>query len=227
MIRYALITEKMPREFLLLQGTGCRWKRCTFCDYHTDVSNDPFDINKDVLSQVTGQYGVLDIINSGSCLELDDDTLNLISQVVSDKKIHTLWFETHWMYRGELQKFADKFPNTTVKFRTGVETFDTEIRDSFKKGISESVTVHDIAKYFQGVCLLVGIFGQTKESVSRDIELALSHFEYFSVNIFVENSTNVKRDNSLVAWFLNEWCEKLKNNPKAELLILNTDLGVG
>ena len=74
MERYALIHKKFPREFVLLQGTGCRWGKCTFCDYYTDVSNDPFEINKAVLSHVTGQYGVLDVINSGSGIELDKDT---------------------------------------------------------------------------------------------------------------------------------------------------------
>ena len=61
MQRYSLITEKFPREFLLLQGTGCRWAKCTFCDYHTDANQSPFETNKKVLEQVTGVYGVLDI----------------------------------------------------------------------------------------------------------------------------------------------------------------------
>ena len=29
MDRYSLIYTKMPREFVLLQGTGCRWGKCT------------------------------------------------------------------------------------------------------------------------------------------------------------------------------------------------------
>ena len=43
MERYALIHTVMPRELVLLQGQGCKWKQCTFCDYHTDVSQDPRD----------------------------------------------------------------------------------------------------------------------------------------------------------------------------------------
>ena len=78
MERYALISTKMPREFVLLQGTGCRWKKCTFCDYHEDVSEHPFQVNAPILRQVTGQYGVLDVINSGSALELDEDTLYVV-----------------------------------------------------------------------------------------------------------------------------------------------------
>ena len=34
LIRYSEITKGMKREFLLLQGTGCRWRKCTFCDYY-------------------------------------------------------------------------------------------------------------------------------------------------------------------------------------------------
>ena len=69
MQRYSLITEKFPREFLLLQGTGCKWAKCTFCDYHSDTSETPFKTNRKVLEQVTGVYGVIDIINSGSAMD--------------------------------------------------------------------------------------------------------------------------------------------------------------
>ena len=227
MIRYSLITEKLPREFVLLQGTGCKWKQCTFCDYHLDTSANPFSINQNALKQVTGQYGVLDIINSGSCFELDYETLAYITAVVKEKKIHTLWFEAHWMYRNELSGFADLFPGTIVKFRTGAETFDPLIRNTWKKGIPSSVTAQDIAKYFQGICLLFGIYGQTEKSISTDIELALANFEYFSLNAFEENTTSTMRDQILIDWFTETWLEKLKNNPKVEILISNTGLGVG
>ena len=68
MDRYSLIDTKLKREFVLLQGLGCRWRRCAFCNYHEDVSESPYEINKEVLSQVTGVHGVLDVINSGSAM---------------------------------------------------------------------------------------------------------------------------------------------------------------
>ena len=80
MDRYSLIHTKMPREFVLLQGQGCRWRGCTFCNYHEDVSDSPFEVNKEVLSRVTGVYGVLDVINSGSAMELDNRTIELIKE---------------------------------------------------------------------------------------------------------------------------------------------------
>ena len=227
MERYALISTKMPREFVLLQGTGCRWKKCTFCDYHDDVSEHPFQVNAPVLRQVTGQYGVLDVINSGSALELDEDTLSLIKEVVKEKHIHTLWFEAHYMYRKKLADFARQFAPVQVKFRCGVETFDAELRDSWKKGIPSSVTPEDIARYFQGVCLLCCTQGESKERIIRDIDIAKKHFEYFSVNVFCNNTTPVQQDAELASWFAREVYPRIKDEEGIEVLMENTDLGVG
>ena len=227
MDRYALIHTKMPREFVLLQGTGCRWKKCTFCDYHDDVSEHPFTINEPVLRQVTGQYGVLDVINSGSALELDEETIALIKEVVKEKQIHTLWFEAHYMYRKKLADFARQFAPVQVKFRCGVETFDAGLRDAWKKGIPSSVTPEDVAKYFQGVCLLCCTQGESKEHIMKDIEIAQTHFEYFSVNVFCNNSTSVKQDKELAQWFAREVYPQIKDEEGIEILMENTDLGVG
>ena len=227
MDRYSLIHTKMPREFVLLQGTGCRWKKCTFCDYHEDASENPFLVNKAVLQQVTGQHGVLDIINSGSAMELDEETLQLIQEIVREKQIHTLWFEAHYMYRKKLADFAQRFAPAQVKFRCGVETFDTALRDRWKKGVPSSVTPEDIARHFQGICLLFGTQGENKEHVLKDIEIARKHFEYFSLNAFCNNSTSEKQDASLIAWFTQEVYPQIKDDPRIEILLENTDLGVG
>ena len=227
MERYALIHTKMPREFVLLQGTGCRWRKCTFCDYHQDVSENPFTVNESVLRQVTGHYGVLDVINSGSALELDDDTVALINHVVKEKQIHTLWFEAHYMYRKKLADFASRFAPAKVKFRCGVETFDPTLREEWKKGIPASVTPEDVAKYFQGVCLLCCTQGESKERIFNDIRIAREHFEYFSVNVFCNNSTPVKQDSELAGWFAREVYPQIKDVDGIEVLMENTDLGVG
>ena len=227
MERYALISTKMPREFVLLQGTGCRWKKCTFCDYHEDVSEHPFQVNAPILRQVTGQYGVLDVINSGSALELDEDTLSLIKEVVKEKHIHTLWFEAHYMYRKKLADFARQFAPAQVKFRCGVETFDAGLRDSWMKGIPSSVTPEDVACYFQGVCLLCCTQGESKEHIIKDIDIAKKHFEYFSVNVFCNNTTSVQQDAELASWFAREVYPRIKDEEGIEVLMENTDLGVG
>ena len=227
MDRYALIHTKIPREFVLLQGTGCRWRKCTFCDYHEDVSEHPFEVNEPVLRQVTGKYGVLDVINSGSAMELDEETIALIKEVVKEKRIHTLWFEAHYMYRKKLASFAKQFAPVQVKFRCGVETFNPTLRDAWKKGIPSSVSVQEIAQYFQGICLLCCTQGETKEHILKDIELAKEHFEYFSVNVFCNNHTPVKQDKELASWFAKEVYPLIKDEPGIEVLMENTDLGVG
>ena len=226
MERYAQIHTVMPREFVLLQGQGCRWQQCTFCDYHADVSAEPFLITKEVLGRVTGVYGVLDVINSGSAMELDELTIAEIRRVVKEKNIHTLWFEAHYMYRHKLATFAEQFPGVTVKFRCGIESFDGTLREQWKKGVA-AVTAEEVAAYFQGVCLLCCTEGESREHILTDIALARQHFEYFSVNVFCNNSTSVRQDEALAQWFANEVYPQIKEDPKIEVLMENTDLGVG
>ena len=225
--RYSLITQKFPREFLLLQGTGCRHRRCAFCDYYDDVSASPFSVNRPVLDRVTGQTGVLDVINSGSCTELDPQTVELLAQVLRKRRLSTLWLEAHWMYRDVLARFAENFPGVTVKYRIGAETFDSALRRAWNKGIPGHVGPREMARFFQGACLLVGVEGQTLQMVKRDVELALSHFEYVSVNLFNENSTPLRRDALLTRQLAEQVFPALKENPRVELLVENTDLGVG
>ena len=227
MERYSLIHSVLPREFVLLQGTGCRWRSCTFCDYHADVSENPFVVNKEVLAQVQGVHGVLDVINSGSAMELDAETVAMIKEVVKAKKIHTIWFEAHYMYKNQLVRFAEQFEGVKVKFRCGVESFDGSLRERWNKGLAASVTAEEVAKYFQGVCLLCCTEGDCKERILRDIALAEQYFEYASVNVFCENTTALKRDDELAMWFVEEVYPQLKDSDKIEILINNTDLGVG
>ena len=72
--------------------------KCRFCDYIDDNSRDREEmltLNAEVLSNVTGEFGVLEVINSGSCFELPDETLELIRTIVREKHIHRLFFEAH------------------------------------------------------------------------------------------------------------------------------------
>lgn len=229
MNRYSVIRGNFPREFLLLQGKGCKWRRCTFCDYHEDASADAYETNRAVLERVTGEFGVLDIINSGSAMELDAGTIEDIRRIVRERGIHTLWFEAHYMYRNQLERFARQFHPARVKFRCGVETFDPALRTSWHKGIAPHVTPQDIARHFQGLCLLccTDTPGDTRERLLRDIELAERHFEYYSVNVFCPNNTPIRRNDDMFHWFMTEVCPTLQKSPKAEVLIENTDLGVG
>lgn len=225
--RYAKITKKFPREFILLQGTGCFWKKCTFCDYFEDVSENPFSVNKPVIEKLTGEFGALEIINSGSAMELDPQTLDLIAQKADELNIREIWFEVHWAYRNKLDEFAKKFKNQEVKFRTGIETFNSKLRNLWNKGIHESIKASEIAKYFSSINLLVGVEGQTLEDIKKDIEIAEKFFERYMVNVFVENDSQIKPDFDLIDRFLSEIYPTIKNKNNVEISINNTDLGVG
>ena len=227
MDRYSKIDTILPREFVLLQGKGCRWSRCTFCNYHEDISDNPFAVNREILQRVTGVHRVLDVINSGSAMELDDDTISLLRNVVREKNIETLWFEAHYMYRNRLAEFSKLFAPAKVKFRCGIESFDPNLRNSWNKGVPASVTPENVAEYFAGVCLLCCTVGDSKERILRDIEIAKETFEYFSVNLFCNNGTKEKRDEELAEWFIKEVYPTLKDVPGVEVLLNNTDLGVG
>ncbi len=225
--RYSKITNKFPREFILLQGKGCFWKKCRFCDYYEDVSADPFKINKPVIEQLTGEFGVVDAINSGSALEIDKQTLDFLIKKVSDLKIKEIWFEVHWAYKDKLNDFAKLFKNCEVKFRTGIETFNPVLRSFWNKGIPESVTAQEVAKYFKSVCILVGTEQQTFEDVTEDIKTAEKYFDHCMVNVFVPNDSEIKPNFDLIKRFMNEIYPNIKDNPKMEISINNTDLGVG
>ena len=226
LVRYSTIDEGMKREFLLLQGKGCAWRKCTFCDYYLDSSSDPFVINEPVLDMVSGKYGVLDIINSGSAMELDERTLEKIAVTVREKKISDLWFEAHWMYRHSLAGFAEQF-DCRVHYRIGVETFNPDLRLKWKKGIGRDVTAEEIRRYFDGICLLAGVKGQTLEDIKTSVETAERLFDYYSVNLFCPNSSQEERDDELADAFIREIVPSLRKSRKAEILIDNTDLGVG
>ncbi|MBY6777377.1 radical SAM protein, partial [Clostridium botulinum] len=52
------------------------------------------------------------------------------------------------------------------------------------------------------------------------------HFHYGTVNIFTENTTEIKRDEELIKWFEKEY-QFLRDVEKIEILFENTDFGVG
>lgn len=112
--------------------------------------------------------------------------------MVRERHIHTLWFDMHYMYRHRLADFAAQFAPCQVKFRCGIESFDLVLRKQWNKGVSCEVTPEDIARYFQRVCLLCCTKEDSQERILSDIAIARSHFEYFSVNVFCQNSTFIQ-----------------------------------
>lgn len=230
MDRYSIITEKNPREIVLLRSKGCVYKKCTFCDYHADScknENQNYSLNKSVLEQVTGKYGDIEIINSGSVFELDKNTIELIKSTCKSKGITTIHFESHYLFDSKIPALREEFSGFTLKMKLGLETFDYDFRENIlHKGIPEEKP-EIISRNFDEANFLFGLRGQSVNSMERDIELGLQYFERICINIMCENSTDVKPDKKVIKDFIDLLYPKYRDNDRIDILINNTDFGVG
>lgn len=229
-IRYNKITEKHQREIVLLKSFPCKYGKCSFCNYIEDNSLDEKEIdsvNLEVLKEITGEYGVLEVINSGSVFELTSGTMAEIKKIVKEKNIKTLYFEIYYGYIKRLDEIRKYFEGTEIRFRMGMETFDDDFRiNVYNKNFrTDEETLKLMSKELYSVCLLVCTQGQTKEMIEKDIEKGLKYFKNITINIFIDNGTRVKRDGDLVKWFVDKY-SYLMNDDRVELLIDNKDLGV-
>ena len=228
MERYSVITEKNPREIVLLRAFPCAWGKCAFCDYIEDNGRNREEMeeqNRQVLSQVTGGLGVLEAINSGSCFELPRETLEDIKTIAGEKNIRRLIFESHWIYRHRLEELREFF-RIPVTYKIGVETFDYDFRERVLNKHADFKSPQEVASFFDSICLMVGIKGQTKEMIRNDIAILKQYFSHGTVNVFNNNSTPIRRDEELVRWFMEEY-RWLLYDPDVEVLYNITDFGVG
>lgn len=229
LIRYSKVLNKNPREIVLLKSRPCKWGRCVFCDYiHDNCSDDESIIkfNRDILTNVTGEFNSLEVVNSASVFELPEESLKDIKDIVLEKEIKKLYFESHYSYKNRLYEIIDYFKGIDIVFKSGIETFDNDFRNNYlQKGVYFD-NYQDVSKYFKSICLLVGIKGQTREMVRRDIEIVNKYFEHACINIYVENSTPVKQDKEIISWFKREY-SYLEDYENFEILWNNTDFGIG
>lgn len=228
MERYSEITNKTKREIVLLKARPCIWSKCTFCDYIEDNSTcekEMVAINNQVLDQVTGKYGVLEVIDSASIFELPKPTLQRIKEVIKEKKIHTLFVESHWLYYRRIQEIKDFF-EIKVIVKIGVESFDEVFRNQVLNKNATFKSIAELKEYFDSPCLMVGIKGQTKEMIKNDIDILTNHFDLGTINIYRNNSTSISRDDDLVHWFIDNY-GYLKDDQRYDFLYEPTDFGVG
>lgn len=230
MERYSKITVKNPREIVLLRGRGCAYEKCSFCDYHLDRSADSEEnlkLNSQVLASVTGEFGDLEVINSGSVFELGEQVLELIRTSCRQKRISVIHFESHYMYRSKISKLREFFLGFNLKMKLGLETFDYDLRENvLHKGIPD-VSPEQISSCFDEANLLFGIDGQSVDSMRRDIRLGLDNFERLCVNIMCKNSTSIKPAREVIADFMREIYPEIRENKRIDILLNNTDFGVG
>lgn len=231
--RYSFIEDKNPREIVLLRGSGCRWRRCRFCNYHLDFSHDQAAndaLNFEVLAHVTGRTGVLEVINSGSFCDLSEATLARVIAICKEKNIHRVHVECHWTDRAAIAPFRARMAENGIalKVKGGIETFDGDFReDIFDKGIPRDTPPSEMARYFDECCLLFGVEGESLAQMQHDVETGLALFERICINIMIDNGSSVKRDENTVNLFISDIYPSVANNPRVDILLNNTDFGVG
>lgn len=229
--RYTLNTDTSRKEEIcLLQGRGCFWKKCRFCNYYldTDSEEEITALNETVLNQITGETKRLTVLNSGSYFELPEVTRARIKEICANKGIKDLTIESHYKYKDEVVALKEDYASIGINLhaRIGVETFDTEFREEvLLKGFSD-VTPEKIAEVFDECCLLFGVKGQSIETLKKDLKLALELFNDVYLNIYHEIS-GMEADEDLIRTFSRELLEDLKGEEKLHVLINTTDLGVG
>ena len=116
--------------------------------------------------------------------------MNYIEKVCIDRGIQRLHFECHWMYRKKCEALRERFrqKGITIQLKIGVESFDHEMRENVMvKGMAED-RPEEIARYFDEICLLFGLTGQSLASMEKDIRLGLQYFKRICINLMVENT---------------------------------------
>ena len=73
---------------------------------------------------------------------------------------------------------------------------------------------------------MVGIQGQTKAMIERDMAILTSSFEHGTISLYRNNTTPIKRDQALIDWFKQTYAY-LKEDPRYDYLDDPTDFGVG
>jgi len=229
LIRYARYTGAMPREVVLLKGLPCTWGRCSFCDYIDDNTRDEALIHRvaeENLAKVTGEFGRLQVINSGSIQELPRGVQERIRGLLVVRKISHFFTESCWAYRGLFEETRAFFGCQTHIF-LGVETFDDALRNGVLNKAMHWSGPDEVAALTDSICLLVGFRGQTRDGVRRDVDLLRGKFTYGFVNLFTENRlSSGLMDEEIKAWFREEFAW-LDREPNVNVFWRNTDLGVG
>ena len=65
------------------------------------------------------------------------------------------------------------------------------------------------------------------ETMITDIETGLKYFDRVCVNIMVENGMPIKPDKEVIATFMERVYPIYKDNNRLDILLNNTDFGVG
>ncbi len=144
-----------------------------------------------------------------------------------EKGIKTVHFESHYIYNDKIPALRQTFDGFDLKMKLGLETFDYDFRENvLNKGIRERAP-DIIAAHFDEANFLFGITGQSAQTMKKDVELGLEYFERICINIMCNNTTDIKPDMNVIKVFMDRLYPVYKDNDRVDILINNTDFGVG
>ena len=98
------------------------------------------------------------------------------SRPLHNKNIQKLFFEAHWIYRHKLEEMRERM-GVPIIFKIGVETFDYDFRQRVLNKHADFREPGEVAEYFDSLCLMVGIQGQTKDMIRYDIDCLKRYFK--------------------------------------------------
>jgi len=229
LVRYGRYPHKRAREVVLLRGLPCVWSRCSFCDYIADNTTDAELIRRtaeEELAKVTGEFGRLMVINSGSVQELPIGVRERIRDLIRARRIREFYTESYWAYRKDYEATRRFFEVETHLF-LGVETFDDGVRNGLLNKAMHWSGPEEVASYTDSINLMVGVRGQSRDMVRRDVDIMLTQFRYGIVSLFSENTKSAGiMDTRIKDWFLEEF-DWLKREERVDVLAENTAFGVG
>lgn len=194
-----------------------------------NIEEEQYQINFRALERVTGEFGVLEAINSGSIFELNEKSFRRLLEVCKKRKIKRLIVESHYMYKSHIMDLKERCSKLgiTLQVKGGVETFDSEFREKIlNKGFGYP-SLSDLQEVFDIVNLLVGVKGQTLEQVEDDIKVGMENFDRVCVNLYKEMEDIMPADEELKRRFMQSIYPTYKDFENIDILVENTDFGVG
>lgn len=133
------------------------------------------------------------------------------------------------MYKSRIITLREKCSKLGIvlQVKGGVETFDADFREKIlNKGFGYP-TLSDLQEVFDIVNLLVGVEGQTIEQVEENIKIGMENFDRVCVNLYKEMDDIMPANEDLKRKFMQEVYPLYKDFENVDILVENTDFGVG
>lgn len=133
------------------------------------------------------------------------------------------------MYKNKIKDFRKECKDLGIelKVKGGVETFDAHFREKILNKGFGFPTIEELKETFDEVNLLVGVKEQNIETIEKDIEIGIKNFDRVCINLYKKMDDIMEADEKLKQEFMNKLYERYKDDMRVDILVENTDFGVG